>query len=99
MIGNRAIRPITVIFKEKKLRKKRSQDISDKGISRVIYNYRMANNLTINELSDLLKVSSSTINVWETGKSNPNRENIEKLSKLFKVSERELINKIYRIES
>lgn len=53
---------------------------------------RKDNNLTQTELSDKLKVSKSTITKWENNTLVPSNDNLEELSKLYKIDSEELIN-------
>ena len=53
---------------------------------------RKDNNLTQTELSDELKVSKSTITKWENNTLVPSNDNLEELSKLYKIDSEELIN-------
>lgn len=44
---------------------------------------RKENKLTQRKAAELLKISNSTIASWETGRTEPDLENLGKLSKLY----------------
>ena len=59
-------------------------------ISAAIKRLRAERELTQQDIADAVGVSKVAVGQWESGKSIPRRENLESLSKLFKVSIGEL---------
>lgn len=53
---------------------------------------RMANRLTQREIADILKIHRTTYAYYETGRSNPDLETLNALSKIFGVSIDFLVN-------
>ncbi|HEN3191461.1 TPA: helix-turn-helix transcriptional regulator [Streptococcus agalactiae] len=47
---------------------------------------RKTKSLTQKEIAPLLGIKQNTYSDWETGKSEPNLENVVKLAKLFKTT-------------
>lgn len=60
-------------------------------VSQIIKEKRKEIGLTQPELAKKVGLSYMTIRRWETGKSSPNIEDIEKLSKVFNISVSELL--------
>lgn len=56
------------------------------NISEEIKNQRLKNNLTQEQLSELLNVSRSTVSSWEVGRNYPDLETIVAISDLFDIS-------------
>jgi len=56
--------------------------------------YELRNNAKLSqiELANLLAVTNKAVSKWETGKSKPNLDTLNKLSLIFKVSIQELLN-------
>lgn len=54
-------------------------------IGRMISKLRMEKGLNQRELASLLGVSNGAIGMWETGKRQPDLENIKKIATFFKV--------------
>ena len=52
----------------------------------IIKQLRNKKNLNQQKLADLLNVSRSTVAMWETGKSEPNKELLLRLAEIFHVS-------------
>ena len=55
-------------------------------ISECIKNLRKENNMTQQELADILYTSQDTISLWERGKSYPDVIDVIKMSKIFDVT-------------
>lgn len=55
-------------------------------ISENIRKYRKANNLSQDDLAELLNVSRQSISLWENGQTQPTLENVVALAKVFGVS-------------
>lgn len=53
---------------------------------------RLEKGLSINKLATIIKVSPTTISLWEKGKRNPSLKNLMKLSKFFEVTIETLSN-------
>ena len=51
------------------------------------------------DLAAALKVCPSTVHKWETGKSKPNFKKIFAMTKVFGISEQELLNSISKDEN
>ncbi|MFR7589871.1 MAG: helix-turn-helix domain-containing protein [Longibaculum sp.] len=60
-------------------------------LSENIKRYRENQNMTQDELGELLLVSGKTISSWEKGRSEPKIDMIEKLGKIFHCSSSHLI--------
>lgn len=56
------------------------------NISEEIKNQRLKNNLTQEQLSEILNVSRSTVSSWEVGRNYPDLETIVAISDLFDIS-------------
>lgn len=56
------------------------------NISNLLLEYRKENNLTQQELGDLIGVSYKTISKWETGKGFPDISLLEKISDVLNIS-------------
>ena len=54
--------------------------------------YREKNGLSMQELSELLKVQANTVWRWESGRASPSVEIAQQLAQIFKISETELLN-------
>ena len=61
------------------------------NISEEIKNQRLKNNLTQEQLSEILNVSRSTVSSWEVGRNYPDLETIVAISDLFNISLDELL--------
>ena len=61
-------------------------------ISKKIIDIRNKNNLTQEELAEILCVSRQTISNWELGSTTPNPEQLKLLSKTLKISIDELLD-------
>ena len=55
-------------------------------INECIKNLRIENNLTQQQLADLLFVSQDTISLWERGKSLPDIKMVIKMTEIFDVT-------------
>lgn len=47
--------------------------------------YRKKEDLTMKELADKIGVAESTISYWESGKSSPRMDKVEKMSHIFNI--------------
>lgn len=66
--------------------------IKDLGIA--IKNLRIENNMTLQELSDLTKISVSYLSLLERGQSNPTISNIHRICNVFNISMVDLLASI-----
>lgn len=60
---------------------------------------RMANRLTQREVADILKIHRTTYAYYETGRSNPDLETLNVLSKIFDVSIDFLVNGTHGVKA
>ena len=60
-------------------------------LAKIIKDYRKTNNLTQNQLAEMLNVSRSAVAKWEQEKGIPNKASLEDLSKILNISISELM--------
>ena len=60
-------------------------------IGKKIQSYRKQNNMTQDELADLLFVTRQALSKWETGGSYPSLDVLERLTKIFNISFEEIL--------
>lgn len=61
-------------------------------IGKYIYEQRVRNNLTQKELADKLSITSQAVSKWENGRGIPDIEQLTKLSEIFNVDIKDIIN-------
>lgn len=65
----------------------------------ILKNLRKQMNLSQNELAKILKVSTSTIGMYESGKRYPSRDVEEHIADLFNINIDELRGKAHKVEA
>lgn len=66
--------------------------MNQEKIGKYIYEQRTKNNLTQSALADKLSVTAQAISKWENGRGIPDIEQLNKLSEIFNVDIKEIIN-------
>lgn len=66
--------------------------MNQEKIGKYIYEQRIKNNLTQKELADKLSVTSQAVSKWENGRGIPDIEQLTKLSEIFNVDIKDIIN-------
>ena len=66
--------------------------MNQEKIGKYIYELRIKNNLTQKDLADKLSITSQAVSKWENGRGIPDIEQLNKLSEIFNVDIKEIIN-------